>query len=315
MNFGAPGLLWGLLALLPLVAVFFLKVKPRKKTTNAFFLWQKVFEEKKVSALFRRLRNVLSLLAGKPGQRGIDLAKKRAGEMVMSLNGTKRISVAGLSGEMNFVSHFSDSPRDLSRAVKRLQVRNLPISREARLALNQYGKGADSTRVILLTDGHGGLHDLHPSIEVVRLGSSMGNAGIVETDFDWISGKKNTAGFFYRVSSSFKEVKKAELELRNTSTHQIIRLIPLELQPGLSEPGVIEISGVKPGKWAAVLHIEDDFVEDNKSEMVLNEQRQIPVRVLAKDTYFYQRSIEAFSRAGGILSLVSGEEPFVVQSR
>ena len=62
MNFGAPGLLWGLLALLPLVAVFFLKVKPRKKTTNAFFLWQKVFEEKKVSALFRRLRNVLSLI-------------------------------------------------------------------------------------------------------------------------------------------------------------------------------------------------------------------------------------------------------------
>ena len=47
MSFAAPGLLWALLALLPLAALFFLRVKPRKKPTSAFFLWQKVFEDKK----------------------------------------------------------------------------------------------------------------------------------------------------------------------------------------------------------------------------------------------------------------------------
>ena len=351
MSFAAPGLLWALLALLPLAALFFLRVKPRKKPTNAFFLWQKVFEDKKSSALFKRMRNILSLIlmllaaaaivfamtrpqleqddgrdillivdvsasmnAGGDGERGIDLARKRAKEIVMSLNGTKRMSVAALSDQVNFLSHFSDSPRDLTRAVNRLRVRDIPVSYEARGTLNQYGKNADETRVILLTDGHGGLDELDPGVEVVRLGEPIGNAGIVATDFEWVSGKKDTAGFFYRVSSSFKEVREAELELRNASTSEILRLIPLKLQPGLSEVSVLEVTGVKAGNWEAILHIEDDFQQDNKTEMVLNEQRQIPVRVFADDSYFYQRSIEAFSRAGGVLGLVSGGSGEIVVS-
>ena len=63
---------------------------------------------------------------------------------------------------------------------------------------------------------------------------------------------------------------------------------------------------MKAGKWEIRLFIEDSFAQDNTTEMVLSEQQQIPVRVLAEDSYFYQRSVEAFSRAGGVLSLTSG---------
>ena len=158
--------------------------------------------------------------------------------------------------------------------------------------------------MILLTDGHGGLEDLDAGVEVVRLGDPIENVGIVNADFEWVSGKKDTAGFFYRVSSSFKKTQKAELELRNATTSEIVRLIPLDVEPGISEATVLEIPGVKSGNWEAILHLPDAFPQDNTTEMVLNEQRQIPVRVLAKDNYFYQRSVEAFSRAGGILNLV-----------
>ncbi|MEM1442773.1 MAG: BatA domain-containing protein [Verrucomicrobiota bacterium] len=62
MTFLSPAFLWTLLALLPLGAVYFLKVRPRRKTTTAYFLWEKIFSEKKASSLFNRLRDLLSLL-------------------------------------------------------------------------------------------------------------------------------------------------------------------------------------------------------------------------------------------------------------
>ena len=56
MNFVNPQFLWGFLALIPLIIAYLLKVKPRRQPTNAWFLWQKVFEEKSSSALFSKLK-------------------------------------------------------------------------------------------------------------------------------------------------------------------------------------------------------------------------------------------------------------------
>lgn len=342
MTFLAPGLLWGLLALIPIAAVFFLKVRPRRKQTNAFFLWQKVFEDKKSSALFRRLRDLFSLIlmllaaaaivfamsrprvddddgrdllvvvdisasmsAGPLDEKGIDLARKEAEGIVTALNGTRRMALASFADELEFVSHLSDSPRDLLQSVRSLETRDVPVSEDARKTLNQYASGDEgggNYRVILLTDGHGGLEGLNENIEVMRLGEPMENAGLVEADFGWIPGKANTAGFFYRIASSFTETKQAELELRNAETGGIARLLPLTLEPGLTEPKVLEVGETEPGKWIASLNIADDFPKDNEIEMILPEQKKIPVRISAKQSYFFQRCIEAFDMAGGILT-------------
>ena len=338
MTFLAPGLLWGLLALIPIAAVFFLKVRPRRKETNAFFLWQKVFEEKKSSALFRRLRDLFSLIlmllaaaaiifamsrprvdqddgrdllvvvdisasmaAGPENETGIDLALDEAEGIVTALNGTRRMALASLADQLEFESHLSDSPRDLLEAVQSLQTREVPISESARRTLNQYARGKENYRVILLTDGHGGLEGLDENIEVIRLGEPVDNAGLVEADFGWIPGKSNTAGFFYRIASSFEETKQAELELRNVDEGGIARLLPITLEPGLTEAKVLEVGDAKPGKWIAVLNIADDFAKDNEIEMILPERKKIAVRVAAKQGYFFQRCIEAFDLSGGIL--------------
>ncbi len=342
MSFLSPGLLWGLLALIPLAAVFFLKVRPRRKETNAFFLWQKIFEEKKASALFRRLRDLFSLIlmllaaaaivfamsrprfdgddgrdllvvvdisasmsAGPEGDTGIDLARKEAEGIVTALNGTRRMALASFSDELEFVSHLSDSPRDLLKSIESLATRDVPVSESARRTLNQYAEqkeGKGKYRVILLTDGHGGLEGLDEGIEVMRLGDPIQNAGLVEADFAWMPGKARTAGFFYRVASSFKTVKQGELELRNADTGGISKLLPLDIQPGVSDSQVLLIEDIEPGKWMASLNVADDFPKDNEIEMMLPEQKKIPVRVSAKQSYFFQRCIEAFDLAGGLLT-------------
>ena len=341
MTFLAPGMLWALLALVPLAAIFFLKVRPRRKLTNAFFLWQKVFEEKKSSSLFRRLRDLFSLIlmllaaaaivfamsrpqvdqddgrdllvvidvsasmsAGASGSTGLDLALREAEDIVRALNGTRRMALASLADQLEFVSHLSDSPRDLLRAVRSIEPREVPISENARQTLQEYAKGGEDYRVILLTDGHGGLSNLPESLEVMRLGEDLKNAGLVDADFAWIPGQANRAGFFYRVASSFPEVKQAELELRNVETGRIVRLLPMTLEPGLSEPRVIELGEASPGRWMASLNVVDDFLKDNVVEMVLPERRKIPVRIAASQAYFFQRCVEAFDFAGGLLQQV-----------
>ena len=66
MKFLAPLFFWSFLSFIPLVAIYFLKVRPRRKETTAYFLWSRVFTEKKATSLFNRLRDMLSLILLSP---------------------------------------------------------------------------------------------------------------------------------------------------------------------------------------------------------------------------------------------------------
>jgi len=153
VTFLAPAMLWSLAALLPLVAIYFLKVRPRRKPTTAFFLWEKIFQQKRTSSLFQRLRNLWSLLLmalaaaaicfalGRPewaddrqdllilidrsasmgAKEGrstrFDLAKKLAADIVEGLNGNQRASIATVGHRLTFLSHLTDNPRELLDAI------------------------------------------------------------------------------------------------------------------------------------------------------------------------------------------------------
>ena len=62
MTLLSPGFLAAAALALPLVAIFLLKVRPRRRPVTAYFLWDRVFVEKKSSALFNKLRDALSLV-------------------------------------------------------------------------------------------------------------------------------------------------------------------------------------------------------------------------------------------------------------
>lgn len=343
MNFISPSFLWILAALLPLAAAYFLKVRPRRHPVNALFLWEKIFQEKKASSLFQRLRDALSLLilalalaaiafaaagprpasqdardllividtspsmrAKADGKEGLESAKDRARDIVRALNGTRRAALASASGELDFLSHASDSPKDLTDAIARLRVSDVPAGPAAVAALNACARGAGGTgRVLLITDGNPGWEGLDPSVEVMRLAPTSPNAGFVAADLDRRPGSARGAVFFYRIASTVKEETTAELELSHQEAG-LARLVPVTLTPGEEATGTLDIDDARSGRWTAELKFADALATDNLVALGLAEPKPVTVKVSSPQAHFFQRCIEAFALTGGLLAPAEG---------
>ena len=344
MNFTSPAFLWMLAALAPLAAAYFLKVRPRRFPVNALFLWEKIFQEKKASSLFQRLRDLFSLLmmalalgaialaaAGprpanqdkrdllvvidtspsmkaKSGNKdGIEAAKDRARDIVRALNGTRRAALATASGELDFLSHASDSPKDLTDAIARLAASDTPVGPATVAALNSCARGAGSAgRVLLITDGNPGWDGLDPSVEVMRLTPAPPNAGFIAADLDRKPGTTRGAVFFYRIASSVTQESSAELELRHEEMG-LARLVPVTLKPGEETSDTLDIDDAAPGRWTAELKFPDALATDNSVALGLAESKPVTVKIAAPQAYFFQRCVEAFSLTGGLLALAEND--------
>ena len=193
MNFLSPHFLWGLLLALPLIAVYFLKVKPRKKLTNAWFLWEKVLEEKNNSSLFHKLRSFLSLLlmllmlfficfglselsfskndtrdvfividqsasmhTKSDGTPAIELAKSEAHSVLNALSSGQRASIVVLNESLNYLTHLSSNVHGLHKTIDAIQASSTPDPHSAGLALKQMGEileQEEDLRLIFISDG------------------------------------------------------------------------------------------------------------------------------------------------------------------
>ena len=168
MKFLAPLFFWSFLSFLPLVAIYFLKVRPRRREATAYFLWNRVFTEKKSTSLFQRLRDLLSLLllslvfgavclsltrpeivnderkdllllidhsasmsAGEGSQQRLALAREAAANLIRGMDASQRASVASVASDVRFWSHLTDNPRELLDAVKDVPATALGFRPEA----------------------------------------------------------------------------------------------------------------------------------------------------------------------------------------
>ncbi len=339
-------------ALVPLVAIYFLKIRPRRMPVNAFFLWNQIFEERRASSLFQRLRDLISLLllalviaalalatagprfsgddkrdllvvidvspsmrAKVAGKECIQLAKNRAREIIQALNGTRRAALATTSGELRFLCHLSSAPKDLLDSLVQVRISDEPVTSTAIRALNAFAaKSGSNHRVLLLTDGNGGWEGLAPGIEVVRLGDKAPNAGIVAADITWAQSGGRAAKFYYRIVSTYPKETYAELELRSEDGGGLARLVPVVLRPGEDASATLDVEDASAGRWSAVLKIDDALVTDNEVSLGLAERRPVAIRLEAKDSYFYGRCVDAFAQTGGMLTRVeSGGEMAIAQ--
>ena len=157
MTFLSPALLWSLVVLVPLAAVYFLKVRPRKTPTTAYFLWEQIFQEKRASSLFHRLRDAMSLLlmalaaaavcfalarpewaderkdllividdsasmsASEGSNSRLEMAKQTASQIVQGLNGNQRAAIATIAQRLHYRSHLTDNPRELLQAIDAIE--------------------------------------------------------------------------------------------------------------------------------------------------------------------------------------------------
>ena len=158
MSFANPVFLWAFLAVIPLAAIYLLKVRPVRKPTTAWFLWEDIFQENKATSLFQRFRDLFSLLlmlaafsaivlalarpsfssdtksdlillidnsasmnAEDSGSVRLDQAIKTANEIVVALNGNQRCSVATVSNRADFLSNLTDNPNELLAAIEKIE--------------------------------------------------------------------------------------------------------------------------------------------------------------------------------------------------
>ncbi len=355
MSFAAPILFWGLLSLLPLIAFYFLKVRPDRKPATAWFLWEKVFEERRARTLFQRFRDFFSLLlmaicffaivaaAARPFWTGdsrrdlmliidnsasmnatdgeetrLEQAKRVASDIVRSLSGHQRCSIASLGNEIVMHSGLTDNPKELLDAVARIEPTSLPSSlREIEKwdrppGLSTSASSQDEPRMILISDGCLG-GTVASSVELLKVGSpGRGNIGFVACDMQRLPLPDKPVGVFYQIASTFSGTVQVDLSAFHDTPDNLIRLVPLEIEPGLNTPEIFRIENAHDGKWWLQLEIKDSLADDNRVHAVLPPLIPMDVAVDGDLRFFYEHGVLAFSRGDHLLRLVSAAEAKLV---
>ncbi len=348
MNWGAPAFLWSTLVLVPLVAVYFIRTRPRRQVVTVFFLWEKILDQKTSRSLFQRLRNLLSLLlvalaflgaifalarptVGEKDDRDllividrsasmnggktsrIELAKKKAESWISGLGGTRRAALATIDTELRYLEHLTDQGKPLKEALKRVEGSDLPLRSDAleELSLLASGEGAN-VRILWLTDGKHGEVELPEGIERVLVGEVTDNFAITAADLRWQSGDE--VRLFVSLASTSEEEKEVDLELVHPETSEVARYFTMKLPPGgqVSESMVVE--GLRPGGWEVRIVGEDDLMADNVVPLGLTIPRATRVEVVSETPFFFERVLEAFARADSLFEMVEdGPEMVLAQ--
>lgn len=338
--FLTPVFLWTLAALLPLAAVYFLKVRPRKKPVTAYFLWEKIFTEKKASALFKRLRDVLSLLlmalafaavafalaepdlagderkdllivvdhsASMSAREGastrLEMAKTKARALVAGLNGTQRAAVASFSNTTDMRVHATRHRKSLLDAVDAIQPTELPSRVEALRSLQPGNEWMKDTRVLLITDGCLDAPERLPQVEVIRVGTPVENVGIASADLRPLPGGGQRLGLFLLPVSSAEKPIQTDVTLTHVDSGQMVKVIPVTLQPGTNPAVTLTLDETPAGRWTATLGLDDALALDNAVSFYVPPRQPIPVGVLADDPFFLKNAVAAFERSDQMLTL------------
>ncbi len=354
MTFANPLFFWAALSLIPLVTLYFLKVRPRRKSTTAYFLWEQIFQEKRTTSLLRRLRDFWSLLlmllvfaaivlalsgpqwadderkdallvidhsASMSAREGnttrLDLAKEQATDIVRAFNGSQRAAVASLGRDLIYHSHLSDNPRQLLEAIETIQPSDQGFRSEAIASSASADQFFGEYRVILFSDGCFDRGTLPEHVELLKVGGPRGNVGLVAADMQYVPGPDRPLGFYFQVASTFKEPVQVDLlvsRLDDNGQEDLQRLVPLEVKTGLNDAQVITIENAEPGRWTARLDRPDALASDNVAYLAVAPPRPVRVTVESDDRFFLENSVIAFSRHAGLLTL-SDTRPQVVLAK
>ena len=350
MSLLQPAMLWSLLAIIPLAAIYFLKVRPQRRPTTAYFLWEKIFQEKRSSSLFQRLRDVLSLLlmalalaaicfalaqpewsderqdllividnsasmaARDGGGTRLDSAKSLASGLIEGLNGSQRAAVATIGRTLTYRSHLTDNPRELLSAVDAIESTPEGLQDSALDELTELttaGGAKSRRRILLVSDGGFDAERLAKEIELFKVGPLAENIGLVAADLAFLPGGDNRLGVYFQVASSFAAATECDLTLihrGDDGTEQLLKVIPLQVEPGLNAPERFTLEDAPAGRWLARLDfakgLDDALADDNVAYLAARKPKPIPVAVESSDRFFLENSVLAFSGVDALLQLV-----------
>lgn len=343
MSFGFPAFFWAAFALLPLAAVYFIKIRPRRQPVNAFFLWQQVFKQKASNSLFQRLRNLLSLLlvalaflaavfsltrprigdgaapdlliiidrsasmAGiDDGKTRLARAKELADSWIIALGGSQRAAIATVAGKIEYRANLTNHAKLLRDVLEGITVSDLALDPHAldELALLTTHQSSAKTRILFLTDQRSGIMQIPNGVEIVPIAGKTGNAGITAADLHWDA--PGRALLFVSLISDFPEEREVELELVAADSGTLAHLFSMKLPAKGEASESIPLENIQPGAWLLRLRGADSLASDDTASLGLNAPQPIPVQVTAKNTFFFEQCIAAFSRADSLFEVIEG---------
>lgn len=345
MNLLTPSFLWAFLALIPLGAVYFMKTKPRKRVTNALFLWQKILEEKSSHFSFKKLRNLWSLLlmilvfilaafsltnpqwgekkqtndlliildtsvsmrATQDGQSRFDIARDKVGDWLKSVEGGTRVAIASVDKDLEYHCNLTSNTHELQTALKQLEPSQFALSPQALAELSMLEKSTEGTQgcKVILLSDLANQTDQVPDQIELISIGEPSNDNIGITAVDIAPLPGQRAKLFFTLYSNSTEETELELELIEKSTGRIAKLITVTIPAKETLSEVIEIDDAQAGLWSLELRHDDSFEEDNKVVLGLSLPKAIGVSIDVTNQYFYSRCIDAFSAADNLLEILS----------
>lgn len=345
MMFLNPAWLWLFAALPVIAAIYLLKVRPKLKVTTTMFLWDKIFLEKKSSALFRKLKDILSLLLiliamslvilalSKPvfsssikerlliividnsvgmnvrdNKRALLESAKNAAEKIINKAGAgQSMVIASISDELKIIVGSTENKRRLLNGVKSLEPSFFPLNTDAFSSLGDISKQFKDSRLIIISDCSFPAKPPKGAF-LVKVGGKSENAGISALDMMYAPDAKNLK-IYCQISSSFAENRKCDLVISFDSEENIRKVYPLAIKPGVNKPVVIEIKNAEPEKWVIALDIKDSLDADNKAYAVVPPPKLFKVSLGAEDARpFYRFFVDSFKQSNKGFKLIHNNE-------
>ena len=192
MSFVAPTALWWALLAIPIIALYILRVRLRRKRVSTTMFWDRVFEEKRTTSWWRRLRHLVSLLmqlaflallvlalsdpvlswlarqrqhtvlvidnsasmnAGEDGTTRLDAAKNRAGDLIRGLRMGDEMAVLSAGTTAKVELGLTGHAPSLGRAVEAIAPTDGPTCVEDAVeAARRLVAGRENGRVVVLSD-------------------------------------------------------------------------------------------------------------------------------------------------------------------
>ena len=157
---------------------------------------------------------------------------------------------------------------------------------------------------------------LPEGIEIVAIGGESGNIGITAADLHWDG--PGQATLFATVTSTFPEEREIEMEVVSAEKGDLARLFTLKIPANGETSESIQLDSIDPVAWLLRARTGDGLAIDDEAPLGLNSPQAIPVQVKAKNPFFFNQVISAFSRADSLfepiddfarLSLSEGAPP------
>jgi len=344
LSFLNPTALGLLFLSIPLVAIYFLKVRPRLKQTTTFFLWDELFEEKKSSALFQKLRDWLSLLLmllvlffiifsisepsfsgdnkkdyliivdnsasmatkGEHGMR-LELAKEKARSLISAMSLSTKVSVLTLSNGLRSLQTRTSNRKSLNESIDSIETSLYGRNQSLLEHFIQNKDISKNFRVFMITDKGFDPFEGAEIVEMIKVGGHAENIGITDFDIRYSMTKSGSIDLFFRLVSTYTETKEVSLIFSHGDEEQILKVIPCTVKPGINKPEIFSSENNLPGKYTLRCEIEDALEMDNNAFAILPEIVPIKTSIIGEDRFYLEKCVTAFKGYESIMALVDRE--------